>query len=117
MRRNRQVRRSNYNWQLMLIFLFAAANLQYSFWYGDNSVSSLKQKHQLIATEKDANEKLIEVNNVLKAEVIDLRDGSETMEERARRELGLVKSDENFYRIIEADSDPSLQSSQRSENQ
>jgi len=93
----------------MLIFVIAATNLQYTFWYGDNSVSTLKQMHQLIAAEKVANEKLTEANNLLKAEVIDLRGGgSETMEERARRELGLIKSSETFYRIVNTDASSPL---------
>ena len=48
----------------------------------------------------DENQRLRERNASLAAEVIDLKHGMEAVEERARSEMGMIKSDEMFYQII-----------------
>ena len=97
------LKRSAVYLRLAMIFLIAVVSLQYAFWYGDNSVETLKETRALTANVNTHNQELIRINNVLKAEVMDLRTGSEVMEERARSELGLIKEGETFYRIIETD--------------
>ena len=90
---------------LLLVGLTAlAVLLQYSLWFGDNSISTLKETRMLIEEEKQRNFELAKRNDELKAQLIDLRTGNETMEEMARMELGLVKEGETFYRVIESDS-------------
>lgn len=93
-----------------VVFLLIAGGLQYSLWYGENSISTLKETHQATVSEFAQNEELRKRNNILKAEVIDLKSGEETMEERARMELGYVRDGEFFYRIIESDIIPSVSS-------
>ena len=39
-------------------------------------------------------------NEALKAEVDDLKKGTNAIEERARSELGMVKKDEIFFQVI-----------------
>lgn len=51
----------------------------------------------------DVNE-LQRKNDFLAAEVLDLRTGTEALEERARSDLGMIKSDETFFQVIEAPS-------------
>ena len=92
------------------VFLLIAAGLQFSLWFGENSIATLKQIHLATAAEFTHNEELRKRNNILKAEVIDLKSGEETMEERARMELGYVRDGEFFYRIIESDVIPSVSS-------
>jgi len=75
--------------------------LQYRLWVGEGSlaeVSSLKRE-----IEEQARElvQLKDRNRALEAEVEDLRNGLEAVEERARSELGLVKDGEVFYQVIE----------------
>ena len=45
-------------------------------------------------------EDLHERNATLQAEVDDLRQGLQAIEERARSELGMVKDDEEFYQVV-----------------
>lgn len=47
------------------------------------------------------NENLKERNLSLAAEVLDLKQGQEAIEERARSEMGMIKYDETFYQIID----------------
>ena len=41
-------------------------------------------------------------NQILHREIIDLKQGVEAIEERARYELGLIKPNETFYRIVQS---------------
>ncbi len=82
---------------LLVLLLF----LPYRLWVGEGSlaeVSSLKRE-----IEEQARElvQLKERNRALEAEVQDLRNGLEAIEERARSELGMVKDGEVFYQVIE----------------
>lgn len=86
---------------IFAVVAMVAVGLQYTFWFGKNSISTLKETRFLIEAEQQRNIELARRNDVLEAEVIDLKTGEETMEERARMELGLIKEGETFYRIIE----------------
>lgn len=93
----------NRKFLVFAVVAVVAIGLQYTFWFGKNSISTLKETRLLIDAEQERNIELVRRNEVLKAEVIDLKTGDETMEERARMELGLIKEGETFYRIIETD--------------
>ena len=86
---------------LVITLLVILALLQYRLWFspgGLMDVNELEQAKQELAAE---NEQLRERNASLAAEVIDLQHGLEAVEERARSEMGMVKSDEVFYQIID----------------
>ncbi len=85
---------------ITFIFLMLAMNLQYTFWFGKNSVNTLKETKNLIEAEDARNAELQIRNNVLKAEVMDLKNDADSMEERARMELGYIKDGETFYRVV-----------------
>jgi len=61
-------------------------------------VHHLKEKISQIEQENDL---LNERNLSLAAEVLDLKQGQEAIEERARSEMGMVKYDETFYQIVD----------------
>ena len=75
--------------------------LQYPLWLGKGSWARAWQVEQDLNRQIQANQKLETRNAGLAAEVNDLKTGSEAIEERARYELGLVKSDEIFFQIEE----------------
>ena len=77
--------------------------LHYKLWFGDGNMREVWQLQAAIEEQKQENEKLRERNAALEAEVKDLKQGLEAVEERARSELGMIKKGETFYQIIEND--------------
>lgn len=83
---------------VLLVILFAL--LQYRLWFGQHSVTDYLRQQEEIKTQQSSNQELVKRNRMLKADVTDLQRGSDAIEERARNELGLIKKDEVFFRII-----------------
>jgi cell division protein FtsB len=54
-----------------------------------------------LAAQRAENENLEARNRLLEIEVVDLKNGLEAVEERARSELGMIGEDETFYLIID----------------
>ncbi|WP_423185641.1 cell division protein FtsB [Alishewanella sp. d11] len=85
---------------LLLIVLIA---LQYRLWFGQLSVTDYLKQQAEIAKQQASNQELMKRNRMLLADVNDLRQGQEAIEERARNELGLIAEDEVFFRIVPRD--------------
>lgn len=81
---------------LLLLLLF----LQFKLWFGDGGFSEVARLEDRVAEQLTENEVLQQKNNELQAEVEDLRERLEAVEERARNELGLIKKDEEFYQVV-----------------
>jgi cell division protein FtsB len=75
--------------------------LQYPLWLGDGGLLALWKLKQEVAAQKLENSGLKERNMALEAEVRDLKEGYEALEERARAELGMVRRGETLFQIIE----------------
>lgn len=75
--------------------------LQYPLWLGDGGLLAYWKLRQEIESQRVENELLRERNAALEAEVRDLKEGHEALEERARSELGMVRRGETFYQLIE----------------
>ncbi|OTW28287.1 cell division protein FtsB [Vibrio parahaemolyticus] len=74
--------------------------LQYTLWFGKSGVSDYYTVKDEIEVQQQVNSKLQARNNEMFAEIDDLKQGLDAIEERARHELGLVKEGETFYRIV-----------------
>ncbi len=74
--------------------------LQYRLWFGKNSVPDYLSLEQEVTRQQLDNEKLRQRNKLLYADTDDLKSGIEAIEERARNELGMIKENETFFRII-----------------
>ena len=83
------------------ILILILCSLHYALWIGDKNFPDLKNLQRTVATTVANNQALDQRNQKLLAEVIDLKEGGETIETLARSELGLIKPDETFYQIIE----------------
>lgn len=84
---------------LFLVLLLLLAGLQYRLWVGNGSLAQVAELKQQIDDQHVENERLLERNRVLYAEVLELKKGMETVEERARHELGMVKEGETLYQL------------------
>ena len=86
---------------LIAILVAIILILQYKIWFGDGSMREVWKLQDAIESQKKENELLKERNAALEAEVKDLKNGLQAIEERARSELGMIKKGETFYQIIE----------------
>ena len=81
---------------LGLVFI----TLQYQLWLGDDSVRSLNMLETELQAQRAGNEELEQRNKLVEIEVLDLKNGLEAVEERARSELGMIEQGETFYMIL-----------------
>ena len=86
---------------LLIVLLVLLLGLQYRLWLGDGGVAQGVQLMQQITEQKAENERLFERNRDMDAEVMELKKGMETVEERARYELGMVKEGETLFLLAE----------------
>jgi cell division protein FtsB len=83
---------------LLLIGLLAVVQAQ--LWLGRGSVGEVAQMQQKLDQQKARNAAAQQDNERLAAEVRDLQEGLETVEEKARSELGMVKPNEVLVQIV-----------------
>jgi cell division protein FtsB len=88
--------------KIVIIILFLLLiNLQYHLWFGKGSYQEHNNLKHKIKQQQQENATLKARNDMLEIEVIDLKQGLDAIEERARMELGMIKRGEVFYQIIE----------------
>ncbi len=80
--------------------------LQYPLWLGDGGWLKLWSLGGDVARQQELNGKLRVRNETISAEVRDLKEARDAIEERARGELGMIRSDEVFVRVVPAQSQP-----------
>lgn len=83
-----------------LILTALIITLQWPMWFGKGSWVRVMQIESQLADQRRTNETLLTRNRGLAAEVQDLKQGTEAIEERARSELGMVHAGEVFFQIL-----------------
>lgn len=87
---------------LLAILLLVLLALQFKMWFGEGGYRDVQRLAQRVEQQAQENELLAQRNRELQAEVEDLRQGLEAIEERARSELGMIKENEEFYQVVPA---------------
>ncbi|MDI9232481.1 cell division protein FtsB [Limnohabitans lacus] len=82
---------------IVLITLLVILNAQ--LWFGRGSLPNVSKLERDLQAQKASNEEARRTNEQLNAEVNDLKEGLNMVEERARQELGMVKANEIFVQI------------------
>jgi cell division protein FtsB len=82
------------------ILFFLLIVLQVKLWFGGHGVFQLWSLQGNIEQARERNLGLERRNETLHAQVNELKQGSEALEERARSQLGFIKDGETFYRVI-----------------
>lgn len=89
---------------LTLALVGLVALIQYPLWLGKGGWLRVWDVDRQITVQRESNGRLKTRNSALEAEVRDLKQGSEAIEERARSELGMIRQDEIFFQLVD---DPS----------
>ena len=76
----------------LLVFLLVVVHAQ--LWFGRGSVGNVADMQRRLDEQKASNVQAQQANDRLAAEVRDLQEGLEMVEEKARMELGMVKPNE-----------------------
>lgn len=88
---------------LGIVLAGAIAFLAYDMWGGRNGFLQYQNVAVQVAEAKAKSDKLTMRNQALEDEIEDLQQGNLALEELARNDLGMIKPDETFYRVIEPD--------------
>jgi cell division protein FtsB len=100
--RSRRPGLKTFNMRLLIaILVLLLLGLQFRLWVGEGSLADVHGLKSDIAAQEEELVRLRARNQELQAEVMDLREGIEALEERARRDLGMIKPGEIFIQVIE----------------
>jgi cell division protein FtsB len=75
--------------------------LQGRLWVGEGSFAHVSGLRELVDQKIADNKRKKQRNEILKAEVLDLRNGLDAIEGKARNELGLIKKGETFFLVLD----------------
>ncbi len=86
---------------IVAIFVLMTVGLQARLWIGEGSLAHVSGLRIEVDKQISENKQKQGRNEILKAEIMDLRDGLEAIEAKARSELGLIKEGETFFLLLE----------------
>ena len=75
--------------------------IQFDIWIKDDGFYRVQELEELIENQLAENQKLKIQNEQLEREIEDIKSGTESIEEKARTDLGMIKDGEEFYLIVE----------------
>lgn len=85
---------------LLVLLGIAGLGLQAELWFSDDGYRKTLKLRAAVAEQSDLNDSLRERNAALDAEVINLKQGVDAAEERARTDLGMIGERETFYQVV-----------------
>jgi len=86
---------------LSIVLAALIALLQYPLWLGKGGWLRVWEIDRQVKSQKESNAGLRARNDALDAEVRDLKQGYDAVEERARYELGMIRQDEIFFHFVD----------------
>jgi len=98
-------------WKPIVLLLFIW--LQYQLWFDETGLLANFAMEERIANQKEVNEAIEARNQVLAEEIIAIKSGMESIEAKARKELGMVKEGETYFIVVEGSSTSSKESKEK----
>ena len=86
-------------WKPIVIVLFVW--LQYQLWFDDTGIFSSFTMQDKIAEQQEINTAIEARNQVLTEEILAIKSGMDSIEAKARKELGMVKKDETYFIVVD----------------
>jgi cell division protein FtsB len=86
---------------LQVLLILIILGLQIRLWVGQGSLAEISRLDGAIVVQETENAALENRNQELLTEVEELKNGTDAIEEMARRDLGLIKEGETFFMIVE----------------
>ena len=74
-------------------------------WLSEDGFRKTRDLREAVVAQRAVNAELKARNAVLDAEVVNLKEGREAAEERARTDLGLIGENETFYQVVDTAGD------------
>ncbi len=90
---------SNLRW-LLIVLGTVAVLVQAQLWLSEGGYRKTMKLREAVEEQRAMNQRLRERNAALDAEVVNLKQGLEAAEERARTDLGLIGRRETFYQVV-----------------
>ncbi len=87
------------HWLLVLLGI-AGLGLQSELWFSDDGYRKTLKLRTAVAEQRGLNELLRDRNAALDAEVVNLKQGKDAAEERARTDLGMIGKHETFFQVV-----------------
>lgn len=88
-------------YKITIILFSLLVAIQYPLWFGRGGWFRLEEIERQLKTQQAENDRLMRRNAQLSGEVRDLKEGMDSVEERARYEFGLIKRGEVLFQFVE----------------
>ena len=88
----------------VILLLLIVALIGLNVWVLNSAhmgAARVEELQAAITAQQVENAALLERNRTLEAEVVNLKEGYEAIEERARTDFGLIREDETFFQLLE----------------
>ncbi len=86
----------------MIVLLIMGISMQGQLWLSNDAYRKTRDLRNAVEQQRAENEALRARNGVLDAEVVNLKNGRDAAEERARTDLGMIGASETFYQVVPA---------------
>lgn len=85
---------------ILIVLTIAALAMHGKLWLTDEGFSKTRDLRMTVVAQRNQNQTLQDRNAALEAEVLNLKNGHDAAEERARTDLGMIGQSETFYQVI-----------------
>ena len=88
---------------LLIILTVLFVGLQFRLWVGEGSLAHKAELTKKVEQQRQINQQLQSRNQHVAQEVESLKTNLDSIEEKARKDLGMIKEGEIFYLVIDKD--------------